>query len=202
MGNRLNVYPSKAGDAHQCWVGRGYGLWLRILRLLCHHDAFLLLNRPFLRKTLDAMSHTLYALLRTLQLLAALVLLALAVWTGQRAVPALLSGQRAEGQVTALQERQWHSPGPGGSQVRSARMPQVRFDHQGQTVHFEDSFAARDALGLGDTVQVLVHPWRLDQSVIERGWRNYFPWAPMAGLGVLLLGSALRGPRRTSPRPA
>lgn len=148
------------------------------------------------------MPHTLYALLRALQLLAALVLLALAAWTGQRAVPALLSGQHAQGQVVALQERQWHSPSPGGSQLRSGRMPQVRFEHQGQTVLFEDSFAARDAIGLGDSVQVLVHPWHVDQSVIARGWRNYFPWAPMAGLGMLLLGSALRGPRRTASRRA
>lgn len=170
--------------------------------LLCHDSGR---RPPYPSDPLNRlcfMPHTLVLLFRSLQFLAGLVLIALALWTGQRAAPALASGLRAQGQVVALQERQWQQPNPGGSRVVSARMPRVRFEFQGQVLHLEDSFGARDALGLGDTVQVLVHPWHPEQSVIERGWRNYFPWAPMAGLGLLLLGSALRGRERAAPRPA
>lgn len=139
--------------------------------------------------------HRVYWALNKLQFVAGVLLVVLGAVAGQRLIPALLEGRQVQGTIVGYQQVQWLSTSSTGSQHHSPFMPVVEFVDPTGVHRFQDVVGTSSNGGVGDRVLVLVNPRDPEASVIHRGLMNWIPWAPMLGLGVLLLLSGVLGLR-------
>jgi hypothetical protein len=124
-----------------------------------------------------------------IQLLLGLALLAIGAHYGADRARLLMFGQSAAGQITAYTTIRL-----GGVGGEEAFKPKVSFVYAGQQVVFDDWLSREYASGVPEPVTVLFDPAQPRSAMILRsGWINYWPWAPVFGLGLLLLVAGLSG---------
>jgi hypothetical protein len=124
-----------------------------------------------------------------IQLLLGLVLLAIGAHYGAERARLLMFGQTAAGQITAYTTIRL-----GGVGGEEAFKPKVSFVYAGQQVVFDDWLSSEYARGVPEPVTVLFDPAQPRTAMIVRsGWINYWPWAAVFSLGLLLLVAALSG---------
>jgi hypothetical protein len=72
-------------------------------------------------------------------------------------------------------------------------MPIVEFEADGKPIRFTSWWGRRSAPQEGERVSVLYDPANPSAAMIDLGFRNWIPWAPLFAVGVLLIVSALKG---------
>lgn len=124
-----------------------------------------------------------------LQLLLGLLLLAIGGHYGADRARLFMFGQSAAGQITAYTTIRL-----GGIGGEEAFKPKVSFVYAGQQVVFDDWLSREYQRGVPEPVSVLFDPAQPRTAMIVReGWINYWPWAPVFGLGLLLFVAGLLG---------
>jgi hypothetical protein len=130
---------------------------------------------------------------RAARVVAGVVLLILAWFTGATRVTLIAGGERATGQIVGYEQARINSRGAANTTRSSTTfLPVVEFSAAGQTVRFTDWLGSPSRGGIRDSVRVLYDPAQPSVAVIDRPVGNWLPWAPFAATGGLLLLASLR----------
>ncbi len=124
------------------------------------------------------------------------LLLILAWFSGAPRVPLIMQGERTTGRVVDYEQARVNNRGLGNmTRPGSTFLPVVEFDAAGESVRFTDWAGSQSRAGINQSVTVFYDPARPSSAMVDRLAWNWFPWAPFAAIGGLLLLSSLRGKR-------
>ena len=126
------------------------------------------------------------------QLLAAILFLGFAYWTGKDHSHLLFKGSHTQGEVVGFKPVVIRSS-RSDSFSRTANMPIIRFRAGDHITQFQEWKASRSDPGLHAQVPVLYDPTDPSVAMMDRGAINWIPWAPCAAIGMLLALAGLKG---------
>jgi hypothetical protein len=130
------------------------------------------------------------------QLLAAVVLLGVAYYTGKIDIHLLFNGARTRGKIVGFHRTELHThrnPSSNGVYGRIVYLPIVEFEAQGAVVRFEERKLVSSGEGVGWPVAVLYDPNNVSLAIIDRPFWNWIPWAPALAMGAFLALVSLKG---------
>jgi len=150
-------------------------------------------NPLFLQLTANREKILRYAFV--LQFIAAIPFLWLANVTGKTQATLLLRSKTAPGTVVAVVPFREHKTSASGAlySTRTSYDVIVEFNPGDEPVRFQDRRGTPFAATVGSPVRVIYDPSHPPTAIMDRGYRNYLPWAPCAAIGLFLSLVALKG---------
>lgn len=136
-----------------------------------------------------------WMVMRILQAIAGAALLILAWQSGRTQALLVTTGVQASGVIVDYEMQRFTRTLHNRERTRSKRMPVVEFETEGRVVRFTDWLGSSSPSSLGAQVRVLHSRENPSVAMIDRRFGNWLPWSAFFILGMILIGSALRGKR-------
>ena len=125
------------------------------------------------------------------QLLTGLFLLGLSYFMGHAHFHLIRQGIRAPGRIIGYEQENFRRS--SGSFSTTGYMPIVEFHTNDRFVQFQDWLGSKIAGSKNVPVIVLYDPGNPTRAMIDRPVWNWIPWAPIFGVALLLVLSAING---------
>lgn len=109
-------------------------------------------------------------------------------WHSSNGFELLLKGKTAQGTILSYKEKSLTTK--NGS-PRSTFMPIVKFEVNGKSYQFNNYMGSNSTGGINTTVPVIYSASNPEFAMIDQGWRNFIPWAPIFIMGLLIVMGAI-----------
>ena len=128
------------------------------------------------------------------QFLAAAIFLSFAYGTGHVHAHLLFKGSSTRGTIVDFRVVHFRqSSGSVTAHGTTLYEPIVEFTASGRLVRFQEFKGSNSRVGLGWSVPVLYDPADPSFAMIDRGFRNWLPWAPCFLMGIPVAFASLKG---------
>jgi len=128
------------------------------------------------------------------QLLAAGIFLSFAYATGKVHARLLLRSARTQGTIVNFKPALLsHRSGSGSTSYSTIYLPLIEFTANDRAFRVQEWKGSESRAGLGSSVPVIYDPADPSVAMLDRGIRNWLPWAPCFAIGLVVGLASFKG---------
>ena len=127
------------------------------------------------------------------QFLAAAVFLSFSYGTGKAHARLLFRSSRTQGTIVSFRSTLISRRSGSSSSYWTIYEPLVEFTVSDRVFRFQEWKGSESRVGLGSSVPVIYDPANPSVAMLDRGFGNWFPWAPCFVIGLILALASIKG---------